>query len=272
MFPENTGRMNMGKLHFIMAPPHQTTGVYVRGTGHFTIRERLYNKYADFGEIIWCIDGIGYFMLNGKKYHLRPGYLFYYPPDSYHDFYPGKPFFNYRWLSMNGEFCADLFSALGFQAGMMFAGNCPEDRFAVLEQYLLKSIKRDMLKSLSIAFDILTYAVTPKKEDRSLPLQLRSFMEENFSNPDLNVTVLADYFHLNRVSLARMFQQQFGISPNRYLNSIRLQKGLSMLLEEPFLPIKEIAVRSGFNSSDYFIKKVQKYTGYTPLEFRKKNS
>lgn len=255
--------------HFKMASLHQPAGFYVRGTGCFTIRERLYNKYADFSEIFWCIEGSGYFVLNGKKYKLNPGYLFYYPPGTYHDFYPGKSFFKYRWLSIDGKLCGALFDALGFSPGLLLAGNCPEDRFNLLEQNLQKNIKQAMLKSLSLAFDILTYAVAPKENERPFLERVQLFIEENFADSSLNISRIANFFQINRVSLSRSFQKQFGISPIHFLNSVRLQNGISLLVESPSLSIKEISTRCGFNSVDYFIKKFQKHTGMSPLQFRK---
>lgn len=257
--------------NFIMASCIQESGFFVRGTGHFIINEKETVKMAWHGELFWCINGAGCFMLDGRKYTLHPGEIFYYPPKSLHDFTPIGKVFNYRWLSIDGKNAGVLFQSLGFSPGVMAAGDCPEDLFATLELYLQNNIKEFQLKSLNIAFQILTTALTPKSVKRPVLEQVKDFIDNNFWQENLDISVIADYFQMHRVSLTRQFQEYFGIAPGKYLASVRLQHGIKML-GSTTLSLKEIALKCGFNSADYFSKTIRKNTKNTLRELRVKSS
>ena len=67
--------MDGGYKDFAYAVYKMNTRFYVRSVGIFRLEhgEVLPTKRADFPEIFWCIDGVGSFMLAGKRSLLRPG-------------------------------------------------------------------------------------------------------------------------------------------------------------------------------------------------------
>jgi AraC-like DNA-binding protein len=62
-----------------------------------------------------------------------------------------------------------------------------------------------------------------------------------------------------------------GFSPLAYLINIRISEAIK-LLRNPDLSITDIALDTGFYSSQHFSTTFRKLTGYTPREFRKKNT
>jgi len=255
------------KRHFIMAPRHQTTGFFVRGTGHFIIARKEAVKTAGHCEIFWCVGGTGTIRLEGRKYAFRPGHVFYFPRNSIHDITPGSPFLDYHWLSVDGEDAALLFDALGIGPGLLDAGPCPRELFAELEEDLQNGIKEFQLKALNVAFGILTRIISPKPRKLSAMEEVKTFIDANFQNPELDISGVAEHFHLHRVSLSRSFHLRFGISPGGYLNSRRVQEGMQ-LLSSTSLSVKEIAARSGFTSADYFTKVIRRTAGAPPTQLR----
>ena len=254
--------------HYIMASPYQSTDFYVRGTGHFIIHRPEPEKHAHFAEIFWCINGSGTFFLDGEKYRLKPKYLFYYPPGSQQCFQPDNHFFDYRWLSIDGPNAGMLFQSLGYKKGLLSAGICPEDLFLRMERFMEKDIKEFQLKALNVAFEILTLALVPKENARPITEQIREFMDDNYHDPGVNINMLAETFHIHRVSLNRIFQQKYGISPIQYLTSVRIRQGIRLLCSSEET-VKEIAFRCGYNSADYFSKCIFKQTGMHPEALRK---
>ena len=61
-----------------------------------------------------------------------------------------------------------------------------------------------------------------------------------------------------------------GFSPLNYLINIRISEAIK-LLKKPDLNVTDIALDTGFYSSQHFSTTFKKLTGYTPSEFRKKN-
>ncbi len=258
----------MNTLHqYTMASGYRETGFYVRGTGHFIIETPEPRETAHFGEIFWCVAGRGVFVSGGRRSVLHPGWLWYYPPGSVHEFYPGKPYFDYRWLSIEGKDAGGLFESLGIRPGLNQSGVCPEEEFARVELNLHDGAQQAQMRALSAAFAILTRAAAPEPDGLPAAAQAKTLMTENYGHGKLDVGRVAELLNLHRVTLSRQFAAAYGIAPGKYLESLRFQAGIR-LLNTTDLPVKEIAVRCGFSSSGYFAKVIRRLTGQPPGFFR----
>ena len=255
---------------YTMATGSRETGFHVRGTGHFIIEHPEKDKYADFGEIFWCIEGCGLFSFHGKDFQLRPGWVWYYPPNSHHHFVPA-PYLDYRWLSISGPDTGNLFHALRFKPGLNPAGNCPEKLFAEIILALRDGSRQSQMLALATAFKILTLAMTPQHDPQPMASQARDFILQHFSNPEINISTLADLLHIHRITLNRLFLEAYGIPPGKYLNNVRLQEGIRLLTESS-RPVKEIAKRCGYASAGYFTRALHRRTGQTPRSFRSRKT
>lgn len=65
-----------------------------------------------------------------------------------------------------------------------------------------------------------------------------------------------------------LFKKAIGRSPIEYVNEYRVKQSLR-LLEETDLPITEVCLESGYNNLGNFLREFRKYTGTTPLQYRK---
>jgi AraC-like DNA-binding protein len=97
----------------------------------------------------------------------------------------------------------------------------------------------------------------------------KNFIDEGFSNLDLTVTMLAEKMGISEVYLRKLFKAQYGISPSKYMISVRL-KNAQKLMKYPFLTLDECALQSGFSSLQYFCRLFKKTTGISPGKYRKK--
>jgi AraC-like DNA-binding protein len=79
---------------------------------------------------------------------------------------------------------------------------------------------------------------------------------------------LAQAVNLSPSRLAHLFKSEVGVSPQRFLNNIRLQKAKEML-ENGVRCIKEIAAEVGFPSVSRFCRSFKTLYGSTPSEYRK---
>ncbi len=71
----------------------------------------------------------------------------------------------------------------------------------------------------------------------------------------------------SRARLFRIFQQTAGMTPNDYLQRLRISRA-GELLASTNRPITEIAIACGFSSSQYFSNVFRKYLGHTPTAYR----
>lgn len=84
---------------------------------------------------------------------------------------------------------------------------------------------------------------------------------------DIDIDRLADMACINKYYLIRLFKQECGMSPMRYINKKKIECSQLLLLTSN-KPVKEVAYATGFNDQSYFIRLFKKLVGATPLEYR----
>ncbi len=89
-----------------------------------------------------------------------------------------------------------------------------------------------------------------------------SLMASNTENP-LPHSVLAQKVNISTRQLERLFRKYFGTSPKVYYMQLRLEKARNLLLQTD-LPIIEISMICGFNSSSHFSKCYRRNFGASP--------
>lgn len=102
--------------------------------------------------------------------------------------------------------------------------------------------------------------------DRRLLLVLM-LVEDNMRR-QLVIRDLATAVNLSSGRLAHLFKSEVGISPQRYLNNIRMEKAKE-LLENGVLSGKEIASEVGIPNVSRFCRSFKARYGTTPKEYRK---
>lgn len=91
------------------------------------------------------------------------------------------------------------------------------------------------------------------------------------SHEPLPVCDLARVTGYSRARLFQLFKENTGLSPNDYLQRLRVNKARA-LLREGRRTITEIAFATGFSSSQYFSKVFRKYVGTTPTIVRERHT
>ena len=97
--------------------------------------------------------------------------------------------------------------------------------------------------------------------------QMKEFMENNYSSPDLSVPMMADYFHVSIAYMSYLFKKKFGENFIDYLWKIRYEKAME-LLRNTDMPIDDIAISVGYTNVSSFRRKFKQETGLTPSAVR----
>lgn len=101
--------------------------------------------------------------------------------------------------------------------------------------------------------------------------KLRRIVRINLSNPDFSVQQLEEELGMSRSSLIRKMKANMDMRPVDYIRKCRLESA-ARLLKQGGISIKEVSVRSGFNSSSYFAKCFKEHFGLLPGEYVKENT
>ena len=124
----------------------------------------------------------------------------------------------------------------------------------------------ETLKRISIA---LCEKAQKGSSDSDMRETINRYMEQNYTNPNLSLDVMADELGISYYYLSRLFGEYMGMSFLSCLTSMRLEYACE-LLDTTSLKVEEISERCGFLNCNSFIRVFKKYYNVTPGKWRKK--
>ena len=134
---------------------------------------------------------------------------------------------------------------------------------------ILRSSLVQLINSRQIMFNKFYNGITPKAKEKTTTLDndfiknTLNYINENISEPELSVEVLASKVFLSRSQLYRKIKTLTGVSVNEFIRNVRLEKAKE-LIELGNDNITEISYKVGFSSPSYFTKCYKEKYGYLP--------
>jgi signal transduction histidine kinase/DNA-binding response OmpR family regulator len=104
--------------------------------------------------------------------------------------------------------------------------------------------------------------------DRLWLQKLETIILKEVNNSIFNIDYLVELLEINRNAFYSKVKALTGLSPNKYIQAIRLQMAKD-LLENTDFSIKEITQKVGFKTPDYFTRLFKKEYGKLPSEYLK---
>lgn len=105
-----------------------------------------------------------------------------------------------------------------------------------------------------------------KTSNELLMEKVMTIINNNLSNPNLNVEMLVSQIGLSRVQLHRKLKELTGISTGEFIRNIRLKQSAS-LLREKRMNISQVAYSVGFINQTHFSTAFKKYYGVSPSDY-----
>lgn len=96
--------------------------------------------------------------------------------------------------------------------------------------------------------------------------EIASYLQENYSNTDLNIVAVADKFRLTPAYLSRLFKKEMGRGPAEYLQKIRIEAAKNLLVNTD-MTIKEISEKVGYQYVLTLNRAFKKFEGITPSQY-----
>jgi AraC-like DNA-binding protein len=226
----------------------------------------------------YTIEGEGILEWQNRKERIGPGHAFLVEIPGEHQYY-------YEGEQGPWEFCFLLFRPnlihpLWEQAKTVF-GATPELPSASLPVRLLRDIFMearsgritDAYLASSYVYQFVTelcrFAASGNRRQEGWPDKIKmavAFIEAHYGSM-VSLDELAEHLKLSKYHLLRTFTAMVGLTPNDYLNRVRIEHAME-LLRQSEMSIEEIARRIGYSSGSYFIKVFKGLTGLTPGAFR----
>ena len=130
---------------------------------------------------------------------------------------------------------------------------------------------REKLKGFySKRFSLETLGVEVTSVDEKFMQKLYEVMENNISNPELNLDGFCREIGMSRANLYRKIKAITNLSPNEFIRNFRLETA-AKILKESKMPVSDVFVAVGFNSLAYFSNCFKALYGISPSEYIKEN-
>ncbi len=92
-----------------------------------------------------------------------------------------------------------------------------------------------------------------------------AFLEARIEEP-FDLDACAEQLKLSRRQIERLFNRYLGITPVRFMNDLRLQRGRALLAETD-MSVTEVAIACGYASASHFSKSFRMKYGVSPYRF-----
>jgi AraC-like DNA-binding protein len=100
--------------------------------------------------------------------------------------------------------------------------------------------------------------------------QCKKYIDENFSNPQISPSLVAEKCCINVRYMSRLFKNIADIQPRQYIDRLKLNKAVSLLLKTN-LSVGQIAYSIGYLDQYHFSRNFKKAYGLSPNNFRKRH-
>lgn len=106
-----------------------------------------------------------------------------------------------------------------------------------------------------------------KEAGKMMPAIL-AFLDANYGDPDLSLTMVADTFRISVPYLSSLFKASAGVNFSNYVEDVRIEKAKGFL-KNMSMSVGEIAVATGYSSTNSFSRAFRRVTGDSASEYRK---
>lgn len=93
-----------------------------------------------------------------------------------------------------------------------------------------------------------------------------NYINEHFMESDVSVKEAARLAHISDTYLRRLFKQEFGITPKKYITNTRIHYAAS-LINTGYYSLEEVCELSGFHDYKYFAAEFKRLLGTPPSKY-----
>lgn len=175
-------------------------------------------------------------------------------------------------LFLDREAGAHLIQTLNTLEGPLFPG-CGGRIYSLLKRAYELSSSPDNRYICASCLTLILYelAALSQKPVRSVTPDIElavRYIKEHITE-ELTIEELSALCVLSASQFKQKFKNQVGIAPRHYINYRKIQTAKKMLLDG--IPVTEVAMALGFNTSSYFTVVFKRYNACSPSEYIEKN-
>ncbi len=244
------------------------------------IVQKFPNHFHEFYVIGFVEGGKRHLWCKGREYDLTAGDLILFNPRDNHYCAPiNGELLDYRAVNIQPavlqraarEITGDDYVP-HFTQNVVYQSDITHSLGELYDAILRKAPKMEKEEALFFLLEqvLREYAAPFDEEDAARPnpqiQTLCRYMEEHFSE-NITLDELLSMTSFGKSYLLRSFTKQVGVSPYRYLQTVRLEKA-KKFLEQGVAPI-EAAAMAGFADQSHFTNTFKSFIGLTPKQYQR---
>lgn len=282
------GKKNLAALERLCNKEIKLNGIGIRLLGIHYMENgqqwRVMKHRHTFFEYHLVVKGHVHTVLDGEEYKVEAGMGYLIPPGMYHSHNQKEGsehigfalLFEFTNETMETEtFCEFLrasvgnFDLAGERIFRIIIDLLEMKDASVLECQVMVLQLLLNLQGINRGINQVNEPVSTKVHNNNAASQAIRFIEENFME-DIHVEDVASAVFLSYSQLARVFRKYVGVTVNRYLADVRIDKAKNLLKHTEW-EIRSIAGETGFNSEYYFCNAFKSHVGMAPSAYRECN-
>ena len=98
--------------------------------------------------------------------------------------------------------------------------------------------------------------------------QVRSYIQQNFHDPNLSLSIISNHFEMNAAQLSRIFREnnEYGIPD--YINRIRIDHAKTILCSDRYTNLDDLATQVGYNNTKTLMRAFKRFESMTPGQYK----
>ena len=239
----------------------------------FVYEAELNNLAQPFIRKHYCMHlafrGNAVLQVDGKRYALTPGTLFFtHPYQSYELVDSDK--FTYLYITFDGVGATPLLQQVGISKERSVFPN-----FGHLTEFWMNSIRRANPGNIQVLTESVLLHTLSFIEKTDAPKDVRvsrefdeilQYIHNNFADPELSIAKTADIFGFSKKYFSALFAKNMQTNFTDYLAEIRINRAMELLRQNK-CSVAELAEKCGYADPLYFSKVFKKITGFSPSKY-----
>lgn len=145
----------------------------------------------------------------------------------------------------------------------------PEQQEAIdaIDQLFKEHMSLKLFEDLALA---MCQLFNNSSTGNQLIVTIRSYIDENFSDPSLCLSKISDEFSISESYFSYLFKEEIGENFSSYLERRRMDKALELIASTQ-MNVTDIYLEVGYNNAHTFRRAFKKLFGKSPKEVRIQN-
>ncbi|MBD3948545.1 helix-turn-helix transcriptional regulator [Tuanshanicoccus lijuaniae] len=251
--------------------------VVLLGSNHS--QERVYRPLGlTFYQCFFCRNGMGEFIIDGKRQIIREGEGFLIFPGCQHEYEAISNNWKLDFIGFTGPLSRILLEQLGMTESAAYHFYEKDILGGMLDQIIIhyENYPEDEIGISSRCYELLlsvtslTSSLLSKEvyENSSVVHEVIGYIEKNFKK-NINLDDIANACNYSKPHLCSQFKAEMKETINNFLTNFRVNKAKIDLMQNPTKKVYEIAKECGYHDTSYFCKVFRDRVGQTPDEYRK---